>query len=211
MSPKLLFGLVAIAALLAGCTSTATVRSAPAVMSYAVSQDEHPGEWGLLIDAENVPKRVESGDFVRSGWTYEVEIESGIRTSIEDTMDMAFEDIRLVNDVPRPGAMEERDLAGIIIVSVDRSEAFLPWLSGFWSATAKSDATLRIGVDIRGPNGNRLTGFSEGAQRSAQADKGGCGAGGDAIARSMSLAIEDLMEETLERLQDNSEVGNQAD
>lgn len=178
----------------------------PAVTSYAANQDEIPGSWGVVINPGNIASTFESGEYICSGWSYEVDLRSGLIQSIEDTMDIAFEDIRILNSVPSPTSMSEQGITGVLVFDIDRADAFLGWLTGFWAAKARADSTIRMGVEVRDAAGARVSGFSEGAQRSAEADTGGCGAGSDAIASAFALATQDLMEETIERIQDNREI-----
>tara|TARA_Y100000780_G_C13620137_1_gene392197 strand:- start:680 stop:1066 length:387 start_codon:yes stop_codon:yes gene_type:complete len=121
-------------------------------------------------------------------------------------METAFQEVRPADRMLTGAQAQADELMGTITVTVDRMDADLQWLTGFWTAKARSTASMRIGVDVRDQNGERIAGFSEGSQRSAEADQGGCGAGSEAIARAISSTTEDLMEQSLERLLDNSEL-----
>lgn len=201
---KILVSTAAIAAIsLAACTSTATVRSAPAVTSFAANQDAVPGRWGVLIVADEIPSQFSSGEYTCSGWTFTVESEASFRESVLSTMEVAFSEVVPLNSMPSAQSMASQDLNGVVTVTVNSYSAFLSWLQGFWSARARSEATIRIGVDVRDASGSRIAGFSQGAQRSSDAESGGCDSGSAAIARALSAATQQLMEGTLERLQDN--------
>src|SRR5690606_30113148 len=108
-----------------------------------------------------------------------------------------------LNTMPSPQSMANQNMNGVVVVTVSTYSATLTWLTGFWSATARAEAALRMGVEVRDNAGNRIAGFSNGAQRSAQADTGGCTAGSQAISRALANATQELMEGALERLQDN--------
>ena len=177
MNSKLLLVAGASLVALSGCAATSSVRTAPAVTSYAANQDQIDGQWGVLLDLSEIPTTYESGEFTCSGWTYTVDSASSFERSVLATLDSAFEDVRLVNSLPSPDAAQASGFRGFITVEVSSYDAFLSWLQGFWTARARAEATIRIGVDVRAADGTRITGFSDGAQRSAEADSGGCGAG----------------------------------
>jgi hypothetical protein len=208
MSKLAIAAMVAAAIGVSACTSTATVRSAPAVMSFAANQDAIPGRWGVLIVADEIPTQFSSGEYTCSGWTYAVDSTDSFRESVMATMDVAFQEAVLLSSMPSPQAMAGQELAGVVTVTVSSYSAFLSWLSGFWSQTARGEATIRIGIDVRDATGTRIAGFSQGAQRSAQAESGGCDGGSSAIARALSQTTQQLMEGSLERLQDNDRLRN---
>lgn len=201
---------IAIAALsalaLQACASQATMQMAPAVTSFAVDQEPIPGHWAVIVQASEIPTRYTSGELSCSGWTYTIESEETFRESVMATMDAAFESVRPMSSMPSQSAIQSQELDGAIIVSVNTYNAFMSWLQGFWTATARAEATIRIGVEVRDRNGERIAGFSEGAQRSATAESGGCDAGSTAIARALATTTQSIMESSLERIQDNPRI-----
>lgn len=191
---------------LQACASTATMQTAAAVTSFAVEQDPIPGNWAVVVQASEIPTRYTSGEFTCSGWTYTVESEESFRESVLATMDAAFENIQPMNTAPSRSAIQSQQLDGTVIVSVNTYNAFMSWLQGFWSAQARAEATIRIGVEVRDRDGERIAGFSEGAQRSSTAESGGCDAGSTAIARALAITTQSIMESALERIQDNPRI-----
>jgi hypothetical protein len=191
---------------LTACASNAIVQSRPAVTSYAANQEEIPGRWAVLLDTGTIPTSFSSGEYTCSGWTYTVESEDGFRESVLATLDAAFEDVQLMQDMPSPAAAGANGYRGTVSVEVNTYSAFLSWLQGFWAARARSEATIRLGVDVRAADGTRLVGFTEGAQRSSDAESGGCEAGSEAIARALETTTETVMEQMVERLQDSPQI-----
>lgn len=199
--------LISIAALAAtGCASSAVMEVAPAVTTYAANRDEIPGRWAIIVEADAMPNTYESSEFTCSGWSYTVDAQSAFEESVLASMETAFQEVRPADRLLTGDQARSDELMGTITVTVDRMDADLQWLTGFWSAKARSTASMRIGVDVRDNDGARIAGFSEGSQRSAEADQGGCGAGSEAIARAISSTTEDLMEQSLERLLDNNDL-----
>jgi len=194
------------ALLLANCTATATMSTAPAVVSFAAIQDPIPGRWGVIAELGEIPSRYQSSEYACSGWTYTVDSANSFRDSILATMDVAFEESVPLDSMPSPQSMTAQDINGVVVVTVSNYSSTLTWLTGFWTVTARAEASIRIGVEVRDNTGTRIAGFSNGAQRSAQADSGGCAAGSSAISRALSNSTQELMEGALERLQDNERV-----
>ena len=203
--------LVSIAALaVTGCASSAVMEVAPAVTTYAANRDEIPGRWAVIVETDAIPNTYESSEFTCSTWSYSVDAQTAFEESVLSSLETAFQEIRPADRLLTGAQAQADDLMGTITVTVDRMDADLQWLTGFWTQKARSTASMRIGVDVRDHNGDRIAGFSEGSQRSAEADQGGCGAGSEAIARAISSATEDLMEQSLERLLDNNEIRGSA-
>lgn len=198
--------LASCAAVLVNCTATATMATSPAVTSFAASQEPIAGRWGVITELGEIPSRYSSGEFTCSGWNYTVDSATSFRDSVMATMDVAFEEAVLLNSMPSPQSMATQELNGVVVVSVSGYSATLTWLTGFWSATARAEATIRIGVDVRGSTGERIAGFSSGSQRSEQADSGGCPAGSTAISRALATTTQELLQDVLERVQDNERV-----
>lgn len=206
MNKLLGFAMVGSALLVSACASNATMQVAPAINTYAVNEDEIPGRWAVVVNTDNIPETYESGEFTCSGWTYNVDAEAPFEESVLSTLDSVFEEVTPADRGVRPEAAQQRGLSGTVIVNVDRLMGDLSWRQGFWSARAVGQATIRMGLEVRDADGERIAGFSEGAQRSSNDTAGGCDAGSQALAEAISSTTQDLMEEVAERLLDNESI-----
>jgi hypothetical protein len=195
--------ILAAAAMLTACASTATMKVAPAVTTFAANVNEVPGRWAVVVETGVIPTKYSSGEYTCSAWEYVVEAKGPFEESVVGSLDTAFQEVRPMPRLVTGDAARAEGLRGTIIVTVDRFLGDLTWRPGFWTASAVGQSTIRIGVEVRDVDGARLAGFSESAQRVSQPMPGACDIGSSAIAGAISLATQDLMEETVERLLDN--------
>ncbi|EME67704.1 hypothetical protein H261_22163 [Paramagnetospirillum caucaseum] len=206
---KRILSAVFVLASLSACSYNAVPMTAVGGNFYTTNEEKIPGRFVFAVDDTSLTKmRVEdaSKGYVCAAHKIPVDAEASLKTSIQQTLPLVFEEIELVSTAPSMESMRRDGVAGFVLMKVDHFQPTVSYSQKFFGADANASVELNVGVIVTGVEG-KLLATSVNANRSKITDGGMfCEGGADAMGQATSLAIREVLERTAERISGSQKV-----